>query len=75
MQRLSQLPTLFGNHMSTPASKNTKEVDAALQATGAGPFFSPPNSRFQPIEQGFAKLKHLLRKAAERDPEAHRRSV
>jgi hypothetical protein len=51
--------------MSTPASKNTKEVDAALRATGAGLFFPPPYSRFQRVDQVFAKLKHAMRKAAE----------
>ena len=53
----------------------TKEVDAALRATSAGLFFLPPYSRFQPIDQVFAKLKHAMRKAAERDPEAPRRSA
>jgi transposase len=43
----------------------------AIRAAGAKLFFLPPYSPdFNPIEQVFAKLKTLLRKAAERTVEA-----
>ena len=43
----------------------------ALRAVGAKLFFLPPYSPdLNPIEQVFAKLKTLLRKAAERTVEA-----
>jgi transposase len=42
-------------------------VRSAIRAVGARLFFLPPYSPdLNPIEQVFAKLKHLLRKAAER---------
>jgi Transposase and inactivated derivatives len=48
-------------------SHKSKAVRAALRAAGARLFFLPPYSPdLNPIEQVFAKLKHLLRKAAER---------
>ena len=46
-------------------------VRAAIRAAGAHLFFLPPYSPdLNPIEQVFAKLKTLLRKAAERTVEA-----
>ena len=46
-------------------------VRAAIRATGARLLFLPPYSPdLNPIEQVFAKLKHLLRKAKERTVEA-----
>lgn len=45
-------------------------VRAAIRAVGARLVFLPPYSPdLNPIEQVFAKLKHLLRKAAERTVE------
>jgi transposase len=52
-------------------SHKSKAVRAAIRAAGARLFFLPPYSPdLNPIEQVFAKLKHLLRKAAERTLEA-----
>ena len=52
-------------------SHKSKAVRAAIRAAGARLFFLPPYSPDpDPIEQVFAKLKHLLRKAAERTVEA-----
>jgi transposase len=46
-------------------------VRAAIRAVGARLVFLPPYSPdLNPIEQVFAKLKHLMRKAAERTMEA-----
>jgi transposase len=46
-------------------------VRRAIRAAGAKLFFLPPYSPdLNPIEQVFAKLKHLTRKAAERSIEA-----
>ena len=48
-----------------------KTVRRAIRAAGAKLFFLPPYSPdLNPIEQAFAKLKTLLRKAAERSLEA-----
>jgi transposase len=48
-----------------------KTVRRAIRAAGAKLFFLPPYSPdLNPIEQVFAKLKTLLRKAAERTVEA-----
>jgi transposase len=53
----------LGSHKGTP-------VRRAIRAAGAKLFFLPPYSPdFNPIEQVFAKLKALLRKAAERTVE------
>ena len=53
------------------ASHKSKAVRAIIRAAGARLFFLPPYSPdLNPIEQVFAKLKHLLRKAAERTFEA-----
>src|SRR5437899_4982856 len=52
-------------------SPKGKAVRQAIRATGAKLFFLPPYSPdLNPIEQIFAKLKTLLRKAAERTVEA-----
>ena len=54
----------LGSHKA-PAIRN------AIKAAGARLFFLPAYSPdLNPIEQVFAKLKHLLRKAAERSKEA-----
>jgi transposase len=51
-------------------SHKSKAVRAAIRAAGARLFFLPPYSPdLNPIEQVFAKLKHILRKAAERTVE------
>lgn len=52
-------------------SHKGKAVRQAIRAVGAKLFFLPPYSPdLNPIEQVFAKLKTLLRKAAERTVEA-----
>ena len=52
-------------------SHKSQAVRAAIRAAGAHLLFLPPYSPdLNPIEQVFAKLKHLLRKAAERTVEA-----
>ena len=51
-------------------SHKGKAVRRAIRATGARLFFLPPYSPDLKIEQVFAKLKTLLRKAAERTVEA-----
>ncbi len=57
--------------MDNLGSHKGKAVRAAIQAAGARLLFLPPYSPdFNPIEQVFAKLKHLMRKAAERTVEA-----
>jgi transposase len=61
-------------------SHKGKAVRQAIRAAGAKLFFLPPYSPdLNPIEQVFAKLKTLLRKAAERSVEAtgktHRRAA
>lgn len=54
----------LGSHKGTA-------VRAAIRAAGARLVFLPPYSPdLNPIEQVFAKLKHLMRKAAERTVEA-----
>jgi transposase len=51
-------------------SHKGRAVRAALRAVGARLLFLPPYSPdLNPIEQVFAKLKHLARKAAERSTE------
>ena len=48
----------------------------AIRATGAHLLFLPPYSPdLNPIEQVFAKLKHLLRKATKRTAEATWRQI
>lgn len=52
-------------------SHKGQAVRAALRAAGAHLLFLPPYSPdLNPIEQVFAKLKHLLRQAAERSVKA-----
>ncbi len=52
-------------------SHKGKAVRRAIRAAGAKLFFLPPYSPdLNPIEQAFAKLKTLLRKAAERTVDA-----
>ena len=56
--------------MDNLGSHKGKAVRAALRAVGARLFFLPPYSPdLNPIEQVFAKLKHMLRRAAERTVE------
>jgi transposase len=51
-------------------------IRAAIRGVGARLLFLPPYSPdLNPIEQVFAKLKHLLRKAAERTVEATWRKI
>ena len=53
------------------SSHKRPAVRQAIRATGAKLLFLPPYSPdLNPIEQVFAKLKHLLRAAAERTKEA-----
>lgn len=52
-------------------SHKGKAIRAAIRSVGAKLFFLPPYSPdLNPIEQVFAKLKALLRKAAERTVQA-----
>ena len=53
--------------MDNLGSHKAAAVRAAIRGAGAKLFFLPPYSPdLNPIEQGFSKLKTLLRKAAER---------
>ena len=53
--------------MDNLSSHKKPAVRAAIRSAGARLLFLPPYSPdLNPIEQVFAKLKHLLRKAAER---------
>jgi len=57
--------------MDNLASHKRPAIRQAIRAAGARLLFLPPYSPdLNPIEQVFAKLKHLLRKAAERTAEA-----
>jgi len=57
-------------------SHQAKAVPEAIRAVGAILLFLPAySSDLNPIEQVFAKLKHLMRKAAERTAEDTRRSI
>lgn len=57
--------------MDNLGSHKRQAVRAAIRAAGAKLFFLPPYSPdLNPIEQVFAKLKNLLRKAQERTVEA-----
>jgi transposase len=57
--------------MDNLGSHKGARVRRALRTVGAKLFFLPPYSPdLNPIEQAFAKLKTLLRKAAERNVEA-----
>ncbi len=62
--------------MDNLSSHKQPAVRAAIRARGARLIFLPPYSPDpNPIEQVFAKLKHLLRKAAERTHEATWRRI
>jgi transposase len=53
-----------------------KGVRQAIEAVGARLLYLPPYSPdFNPIEQAFAKLKWLLRSAAERTVEALEQAI
>jgi transposase len=55
--------------MDNLGSHKGKAVRQLIRSAGAKPFFLPKYSPdLNPIEQLFAKLKHLLRKAAARTP-------
>ena len=57
-------------------SHKGKAIRAAIRSVGARLLFLPPYSPdLNPIEQVFAKLKHLMRKAQPRDVEATWRRV
>ncbi len=57
--------------MDNLGSHKGKDVRKAIRSAGAKLFFLPKYSPdLNPIEQLFAKLKHLLRKAAERTTDA-----
>lgn len=57
--------------MDNLSSHKRPAVRRAIRAAGARLLFLPPYSPdLNPIEQVFAKLKHLMRKAAERTAEA-----
>ena len=62
--------------MDNLSSHKRPAVRAAIRAKGARLLFLPPYSPdLNPIEQVFAKLKHLLRKAAERSLETTWRRI
>ena len=67
-------PTLRPNDiviLDNLGSHKAPAIRRAIQAAGAKLFFLPAYSPdLNPIEQVFAKLKHLLRKAEERSKEA-----
>lgn len=57
--------------MDNLSSHKSRRVRRAIRSVGAKLLFLPPYSPdLNPIEQVFAKLKHLMRKAAERTVEA-----
>ncbi|MCA3348681.1 MAG: IS630 family transposase [Roseomonas sp.] len=62
--------------MDNLSSHKKPAVRAAIRARGARLLFLPPYSPdLNPIEQVFAKLKHLMRKAAERSVETTWRRI
>jgi transposase len=62
--------------MDNLGSHKSQAVRAAIRDAGARLLFLPPYSPdLNPIEQVFAKLKHLLRKAAERSVETTWRRI
>jgi len=73
------VPTLLPGDvviMDNLGSHKGKAARAIVRAKGAHLFFLPPYSPdLNPIEQVFAKLKHLVRKAQPRDVEATWRKV
>ena len=76
MSRRSSSPTLRPGDiviMDNLGSHKAKAVRQLIRAAGAKLFFLPKYSPdLNPIEQVFAKLKHLLRKAAARSTETIR---
>ena len=73
------IPTLVPGDivvMDNLGSHKRQAVRAAIRAAGGKLFFLPPYSPdLNPIEQAFAKLKNLLRKAQERTVEATWRRI
>lgn len=73
------VPTLSAGDvviMDNLSSYKKPAIRQAIRAVGARLLFLPPYSPdLNPIEQVFAKLKHLMRKAAERSHEATWRRV
>jgi transposase len=73
------VPTLMPGDvviMDNLSSHKSSVIRAAIRGAGARLLFLPPYSPdLNPIEQVFAKLKHLLRKAAERSKEALWRKI
>lgn len=73
------LPTLSPGDvviMDNLSSHKRPAVRQAIRSVGAKLLFLPPYSPdLNPIEQVFAKLKHLMRKAAERSHEATWRRI
>lgn len=62
--------------MDNLSSHKKPAVRTTIRSRGARLLFLPPYSPdLNPIEQVFAKLKHLLRKAAERTQEATSRRI
>jgi transposase len=62
--------------MDNLGSHKGPSIRRAIRAAGAKLFYLPPYSPdLNPIEQVFAKLKHLMRKAAERTVEATWRRI
>ena len=62
--------------MDNLGSHKTPAIRQAIRAAGAKLFYLPAYSPdLNPIEQVFAKLKHLMRKAAERTHEATWRRI
>ena len=62
--------------MDNLSSHKRPAVRQAIRSVGARLLFLPPYSPdLNPIEQVFAKLKHLMRKAAERSHEATWRRI
>ena len=70
----SLIPTLKAGDiviLDNLGSHKGKAVRKAVRAVGARLLFLPPYSPdLNPIEQVFSKLKHLMRRAAERDKTA-----
>ena len=68
------VPTLSAGDvviMDNLSSHKRPAIRNAIRSVGAKPLFLPPYSPdLNPIKQVFAKLKHLMRKAAERTHEA-----
>lgn len=73
------LPTLSSGDvviMDNLSSHKRPAVRSAIRSVGARLLFLPPYSPdLNPIEQVFAKLKHLMRKAAERTHETTWRRI